>query len=390
MYPKYPLDAHTAAAKLVHTAVHRFQDASENLTDKAQVDAAYRKAFGPLQKILQKITGDSGAEHNYQHVWERISSRPSTERLLGAALLTQAVSEFEVLVGRLIRGVLEANPQILLGNERKFTLRDLETFDSIEGVRTSLAEDAADRIQRQGFVAWMTWFQSQLKIEIPGVFADAHELTEVFQRRHLMVHNGGIVNESYRTNLEGSPSLPEDGTRLNVSRAYLAHSIDLLEAAGVKIAAAAAFKYADDVDGRTASEEQLDRACFEALQRERWAVASDLSGWLIPRVRDNPARMRLQVNNWVARTALFGPESIAPEVESWDTRSLEDQYKLAKLALLGELQQAVELATVMIKAGSLSEVGWRTWPLLAVVREHAEATGAGLPSSDTWNTSHAH
>lgn len=389
--PLFTAEHNAAAATLIHRAVHSYMDARRSLTDptRADMDRVYHECFDHLESELEKITGDPTANHRYQHVWEKISSRPPVGKVLGSALLMQAVSGFEVLVADLVRGVLAAKPQILLDTNKQYKLRDLQAYSTIAELQETIAEEIADQTLRAGFDAWMTWFEANLKVAIPGVFQDSVQLTEVFQRRHLFVHNGGVVNDSYLAKLGDLKDPPETGASLRVTNAYLAESIDCLDAAGLKLSAAAAVKLGVGED-RTHAEEVMDHLCYEALQRGQYAVVVDVASWLIPLVQDEPARIRLQVNKWLAAKNLNGVESVRADVEAWDTRALEDNYKLAKLSLLEDLDGAVKLVKVLIDRGDLSEAEWRSWPLLSPVRTHAVATGADLPDTKGWDLGHEH
>lgn len=388
--PQYTETHHREAARIIHAAVHSYMDARKGLESETdeKLDAIYRQSFGPLQDELENLTGDPGANSHYRQVWNTISSRPSTQRLLGSALLMQAVSSFEVLVAQLVRGVLAANPAILKASEKSFKLRDLDPYESVADLREAIAEEVADQTLREGFRGWMTWFEAKLKVEVPGVLSGAQELTEIFQRRHLFVHNGGVVNRAYLEALHGSSGLAEEGSQLAVTRKYLLGAIDLLEGSGLKLVAAAALKYATE-DERVAVEEALDRICYEALQRGQHDVVENLGGWLQRFVEDEPSKVRIQVNCWLASKSARGVESVADEVARWDTRALSDDYKLAKLALLDELDGALALAKRMLESGHLHEVSWRSWPILERVRAHAEAIDADVPDPTSWRTGHS-
>jgi hypothetical protein len=376
IFPADSEEQHREAGKLVHEKIHRMMHAvysieEANRTDEA-VSATQEKYFAELRSELLSLTGRPEDYGRYAHVWNRVQARPGGAHVLRASLLMSAVSYFEVLISAIVRAQLTLRPEILRSDEQKYSMRDLEAFTTIEQFREHCSEKMADSLLRGGFEDWMEWFSKRHKLQVAGV-TDSVDIVEIFQRRHLLVHNGGVVNGLYLTKVQGVQDVPAVGERLRVNAKYLQHALDLLTAAGVKLVAALFGKLFDDADGRETVDHHLSNMTFGLLVSGRYAVVSDVSKWHLTIVQDAQSRLVAMVNHWLAEKHLHGVETIRAEVAAWKIGTLADRYKLAKLALLDRNEEAFVVVKRLLDSQEMSPNEWRGWPLLEGVREYAES-----------------
>lgn len=388
MWPQLDVDHNRRAARMIHKSVHRFMDLEVD-GDSDDYAQAYGEIFQSLEADLIKMTGNENAELYYRTTWNRITTRPSLERVLGSSLLMRIVSDFEVLVAGLVRAILAQRPEILRASDRSYSFRELDQFESLQEFREAVAEEIADGLLRGGFKDWMAWFGTKLHVEVPGVVDAGPEFLEVFQRRHLFVHNAGVVNSAYLRNTRGMDSQPKEGEELTVTHEYLARAADLLEAAGVKLGVATTLKFAPRESTRRTVEGQIENLTYQTLRRARYSVVEDVLDWYLPKVEDEVTRLSMRVNLWVSRKHRLGLESVRSEINEWDTRALDSRYRLVKFALLDQNDEAVNLAVELYRRGSLDAASWATWPVLAGVRVRARELQAELPIEAGWRT-HRH
>ncbi|ALE06951.1 hypothetical protein AL755_18285 [Arthrobacter sp. ERGS1:01] len=226
----------------------------------------------------------------------------------------------------------------------------------------------AEVLLRGGFDDWMEWFGKKRNIKVPGVTEDAGALVEIFQRRHLLVHNGGVVNKFYLSKVSG-PELPVLGDRLHVGTQYLENSVDELTVAGVKLSFSLLQKMApNEVDLEELSH-RLEHLSFDLLSAGYFRPVFSLNDWHLGFVKDSERRLIVMVNKWIAMKKMGLAERVCIEVAEWDTATLSGTYRLAKLALIDDNAAAYSLVKAMISAGELRRESWRDWPLLEGVRE---------------------
>lgn len=376
--PALQADQHAAAAAVARSAFDRIENAlveaeqaaGEKLDPEA-VKTVYGRTFSELQREITEHVGDPAAFVYYLSAVAQAKGRPPRLEILYASLLITAVSNFEVLVAGSIREFLRTKPEAMRASEATYTLAEIEGFETLAEFREYCRERYAEGILRGSFEDWMAWFGKSLKIRLEDITDQPFVLREVFQRRHLFVHNGGEVNRLYLLKLPELGEPPSIGSTLKVSAAYLAQAVDGLVAAGTLLVAFTMKKLVRSADPKHPADELVDTTAYDALKQGRYAITISLTSAMIDDCGSDYTRLVMTVNRWIARKRLQGLEAIRPEVEEWQTSALQPRFELAKLALLDKTDAAIALAKKLIDLGDLPVEAYRTWPLLAECRDQA-------------------
>jgi len=346
-------------------------DVSETESDDAPVDAV--DAPKSRWDDLLALFSDPKEVPSYIVSWARARNRTPRVSLLNDALLTTAVAGFEVLVAKTVREFFRLRPQALRTDEFRYSLSDIEGFQSLDEFRDSCAERISESLLRGGLDDWMEWFQKRLKISIADVSPNPVELREVFQRRHLLVHNGGEVNRLYLIKMEGMADPPELGDRLIVDSHYLQAAIDKLSVAGVLLISRVMRSVVATQGDRHPADGLVQDQAFESLQNGRHHITIALVDATLDSCLSDYLKLTMKVNRWIAIKEQRGLREIETEVRVWQTEALQPRFELAKLALLDQHEAALELGRKLIASSDLSIEEWTTWPLLTGVRGY-EAT----------------
>jgi hypothetical protein len=152
------------------------------------------------------------------------------EELLLRSLLTVAVASFETMLANVVRQHFVLFPEALRGREKEFSLSDLEEFDSVADARAAAITRRVDVFMSQSLEHWSRWSEKTIGISLDAAAMDWGRLVEIFQRRHIVVHNASRASRRYIAHLATSSDLPAIGTRLPVTREYLATALDELDA----------------------------------------------------------------------------------------------------------------------------------------------------------------
>lgn len=211
LFPERPVGNHRPAAELVHRMIHERMDAtSADPVAGTQPDPEFlvTRWSERLTDQIVAITGDPDDYWRYSEVWSRVTVSKWGSEVLQSSLLMSAIADFEVFIARYVRSVLELRPEILRASDRKYTYRELEAFSSIDEARAKCAQDLVDGLLRGGYEDWTAWLQKQ-GVSVAGVTQDpSRSIIEAFQRRHLFVHNGGVVNEYYLAKVDNVKAPP--------------------------------------------------------------------------------------------------------------------------------------------------------------------------------------
>ncbi|MGW0054387.1 hypothetical protein [Nocardia nova] len=386
-FPDAPKEQHSKAATIILDNVRQTVKERKELTENGASDEEIVKIKGDLDDRLRaqliSLTGKPEYYHLYAIVWTAVNSRRGGAMTLRASLLMSVISDFEVLVAALVRAVLEIHPEILRSNDAKFSMEDIENFHSIDEFRRHCAEKMADGLLRKGFDDWMQWFR-KLKLSVPGVTDCPVELIEIFQRRHLLVHAGGVVNESYLAKVGSIVDRPKVGDILHVNKDYLRKSIDILMSSAAKLSSGAAMKFVSSEGAKERIDRSIYLVSYDLLLRKEYSVVEKLNEWHLGFLEDADDRLVSTVNLWLSKKKLYGIEAIKTSVEEWDVKSLAKRYLLVKLALLDIDEEAYKLAMKMLESEELTVESWRRWPVLENVRAYESSLGGEPIGGERW------
>lgn len=376
LFPTRPAEHHGAAARLVHDKVHQLMDRRKELgadassEDRKELQEAWASE---LKQDIAELTGNPADFWVYSEVWSRVSSSRWGSHVLMGSLLTTAIADFEVFISRLITAILTARPQILGESGRTYTLAEIRRFDDIAAVEKAAIADYADSQMGGGYESWAEWL-SKRGIEVGGVTRKIDGgLIEAFQRRHVLVHNGGAIDNDYVRKVTGTKR--KVGDPVEVRAQYLDRTLTLLSTAALKLTFATMrhfFSMDDDVL-RGQLERAMEEQTFNLLFHGRDGVVVDFETWAIPVRTDGGGKLRAQVNCWLARKRLSGIADVQDEVEAWDTKPLSGEYRLVRLALLDRNGEAHEMARRLIDSGDLSPLAIKKWPVLEGLRVYDAA-----------------
>lgn len=293
-----------------------------------------------LQFVHDMATGITGSNHE----------------TLRKSLLVTAVSNFEILFGRLVQEVYKVNKAALNDSDYSFSLQELAQFRTLEDAREFLIERRVSALMRESVDGWEKWLGKAVKgASMAGTPVNWPVTREVFARRNLLVHNGGIVNRIYLSTvsrLDGSPnSGVEVGDILEVDAEYFSTAVENLLALGVVVTADVACRLSKD-----SARELHGGLLFDAdmaLKRGAWHASLAISKYLLSCQLRRMSQLRAQLINWVARKKIHGLDDIRSEVEDWDTGGLADKVSHYKDVLLGDKGKAIEKVEELISRKEL-------------------------------------
>jgi hypothetical protein len=338
--------------------------ADTDMTTRLVLDEASEKLFEEI------FHGDRHALGSFVRGIQNAFSGPSRTSIVFNSLLVMAVSAFEVLVAGVMARFFIAHPQAMSTDRKEFSLDDIYLFESSEDAADQLLAQRVDSAMEGGLDAWSVWFQNHCKADLAELAIDWQATREIFQRRHVVTHTGGLVSSAYlaKVSFPSGTKRPTRGERLTVDEAYLENAFDQLDALGSALAALAWGTW--HPDQRDVSAQQLVTRSYQAMMLNRWRVSQKLAGLheLIQCAEDT--RHALRCNCWLSEAERAGYPSIAESVRKWDASAIAGRFKLARLVLLQDLEQASKLVPTLLSTEEITPGEVREWPILRTLREH--------------------
>ncbi|WP_144316961.1 hypothetical protein [Streptomyces sp. sk226] len=369
------LDSHSERSSTLKNAMATLSEGSVNKIGKAfeEYDALSKEGSedGPnfMEIMWNGIKGEPWGPAFMSRLHETLQRPPRLPIFLQSTMVS-LVSNFEVLFSSLVADYYEITPQALEAASRdkgkEFSLRELKEMDTLSDAIDIAIGRRVDELMFGSFTDWKKFFSGKMNLDFEDYAINWDSLQEIFQRRHVIVHNGGRVSLRYLRNV--APQYAADvkvGDALRIDQKYVEQAADELLAFGFLLSMAMGIKLAKQELLHFNS--RLHTFTYRNLVRKRYRVVEKCAnfGEKISAGMDDDLTYR--VNKWIAKKGL-GDETVDPEIRDWDTVALDSRYKLAKHCLLGQEAEAMEILESLYASGDLGFEDIIEWPLLQPLR----------------------
>ncbi|MFJ3785768.1 hypothetical protein [Streptomyces sp. NPDC090093] len=312
--------------------------------------------------------------------------RPSRVSFLLESTVISAVTSFEVLFSSLVSAYLKVSPQSLEAlsreKDKEFSLRDLKGLSSIDEAVDLAISRRVDELMFGSMSEWRRFCIEKLNIKFDDLSSDWTAVKEIFQRRHVLVHAGGIASARYVNSIktDDEKTAVTVGQRLQTNHEYVYEALDLILSFGILLASAIGIKFAPSHGKSILS--NLHQLTYKRLLAKDDDFVMHLCSAGEKIAKEHSGKMLFMVNGWIALKRK-NPRKARALVSEWDASALQDRYKLAKMCLLDESEAALDLMKKMYSSGDLSSEDVLEWPLFAEIRALPEYTewskGISLP-----------
>lgn len=356
-------------AEVDESVLDRYFRIFKVLDEADETEAAERKAA--LSEALAEVAQDlpDGAEQTYTNAVLRSLRRSLGARFLHSSLLTILVSELEMFINQLARACFEIRPAAL-GGEKALKWSDISGFVTVNEVRDHLVDETIEDLLHGSMLDWIEFFENRFGIsEVKA--ARSFTASEVVQRRHCVAHNAGLASRQYLDKLARFDLPVEVNDPLDVDSTYLARAADALMLVAYSLVWALGVKLNPEKKPRQQLLTHLTNRTMFLLQEQRYELVRQIvDGAPLSSMKgdDEYSSLVLQVNGWIAAKELGQFESVRAQVEHFPVATRDNTFKLAKLALLDQNEEGLDLAQRMLRDDELKPGYLLTWPLLRGIR----------------------
>lgn len=359
------IDAASRMPEDLPTLISSTRDLIEEIQglSEDQVETAFHRAMDTIFEN-QRVTADKATNS----AAERIRIRRNDLGLQPSQLVT-LVGDFELFVSKVMGLWMQFDSSHIDSRKAEYSFHDLNRAGTIEELRQSMIHDFLDEHMRKSATDWFKLFCAVW--ETQGIYgANDNETIEIFQRRHVVVHHGGLASRQYLKNVKSKSPEINLGDHLHVSLEYVQNAADKLAAVAHSIVLTGLYFSAKSADSRREVEAKAGELTYILLTQHRDAVLNKyISTFEATRMSNEFAREQIRVNGWIAAKRIGKFSEIRDEIEHWDVSAKDSNFKLARLVLLDKIDESVDLIHRMIKANEFSMYALVTWPLFENIRE---------------------
>lgn len=294
--------------------------------------------------------------------------------LLPRMALVTLVSIYDAYLGRLVRSMLKARPEILNASNRQLTFAQITEFADISEAREHLLESEVDSLLRDSHPAQFDWLESKLSMPLRKNLDVWAHFIEVTERRNIFVHCDGIVGKQYQSiclkaGLE-EPSIPAIGEQLSVPPEYFRKACYAMLEIGVMLGQTLWRKLSPSEHDM--ADVSLIDTTYDLLATKDYAIAEKLSRFgALPPIKAASAgnALYLKFNLAVAVKGQKRDDEVKSLLSDIDLSALSHKFQLAAAVLREEWDVAGDLMKRIGKDGELSKADYRDWPLFQWFRK---------------------
>ncbi len=160
---------------------------------------------------------------------------------LRSVILVRLVSEFEVFLISLLREVASISGEVFRKDARlEWERSRVLSFSNMEELKYTFISHDCRTLSSGGFDEIVKYYKKYLSIDIMPPGSKLENVREIHARRHIHVHNGGLVDEKY-THEYGSKE--PIGSVLQISEQYLRAALATFRLMAVHVAREADRKF---------------------------------------------------------------------------------------------------------------------------------------------------
>lgn len=297
--------------------------------------------------------------------------------LVPRSFLVALVSEFDSLLGRLLRTLFLRKPSVLAGSERALTISDLSGFGSIDEARDFLLRKEIEAVIRKSHPDQFSWLEKTFSIRLRKGLPAWQVFVELTERRNLFVHCDGIVSAQYlRVCRENKVNLDPDlqvGDQLSVPTAYFAAAHACLYEIGVKLVHVLWRKLFPDE--RKAADNDLNENVYNLLVHGECSMAATILDFACVTLKKHSSELhrRMFIVNRAQAYKWLGDEDTCRSIlEGEDWTACDRTFGLCASVLRENFQAACEEMKRLGPHGGITEAQFDDWPVFREFRQTTE------------------
>lgn len=393
-YNKKLTEKHGAAFKPLEIAKKKYF--AEDEIEKKQYDDELKKIFDgeieiiPIEKKLNSNLNDieddsdektespiryrlKGDTKAIDIAFDEFAKTKYHKELLYKNSLISLLSTVEWFFSQILHFHYDKFPEAAGIKNKTLTLEDLKSFNSVKDAQDFLIENRIEDILRASIKDWFKVLKDELKLGLGYKDIYENELIEIYQRRNLLVHNGGVINSIYLAKVpENQKGALKIGDVIEIEKKYLENAISKLELIFTLIACEL-WKKLGIEDLNDEKVEILSDFAYKYLKQGEWEI-SYCANFFIMGDKSTPIASRTvaQLNVWLCKKELEGYNSIKKEIEQADYSDKSLLFQVALSALKDDKEFFFNNINQLLKTEELSPANLFEFPIFREMRNSVE------------------
>lgn len=299
---------------------------------------------------------------------------PRNYEILSRSSFLMLNNYFEYLIADLLSYYYNKFKNSLNEKEFKFTLKELNEYDSIEeATKDLIVKEVESLIIEKSFNELLEHFEEKLSISLEKDLIKWDEIIEIRERRHLIVHNSSIVNKKYISRTK-NPFNYQIGDIVHIDKDYFLKSWSQFKLAGQLLIFNCWGNWdKDNVDNAIY---EIMIQTFEDLNSKNYDLVCKTckySEQIEPKNEDQEDYiLRIKVNNAISLKKQNKDNEVKKVLKKIKVGTATPIFKIAHNILSDKHDDLEELFTQAIIVDKLNIDSYLEWPIFDFIRGKEE------------------
>lgn len=326
-------------------------------------------------KIVRIAPKSNQIHKKYVETMTQLSIKIIGGEFVVRSTLMNLISIFEKLFTDIIFHIAEVNPSSLELDKESISFGEINKIKNIKEIKQIILSKIIDDQLRESKDNWFKYIENCTGTKMDFIDKYQKRLTEISERRNIFVHNVGIVNKNYLSNV--SKELINKfkairGKKLKTDSKYLIESIELIEAIGIFMIAKI-WKQFEKKD--TSRADFLNTyVVYPRLQKKVNFVAKHIAEFIM---NDSCAEALshdyAQLNYWLAIKQDGRFNEIKNDIFTVDYTSKAKILQLGLFALQNNKSKFFKLLKELLKSKEIDLKEYEEFPIFADMRKTKES-----------------
>ena len=296
---------------------------------------------------------------------------PRNYEILSRSSFLMLNNYFEYLIADLLSYYYNKFKKSLNEKEFKFTLKELNEYESIEeATKDLIVKEVESLIIEKSFNELLEHFEEKLSISLEKKLIKWSEIIEIRERRHLIVHNSSIVNKKYISRTK-NPFNYKIGDVVNIEKDYFLKSWSQFKLAGQLLIFNCWGNW--DKDNADNAIYQIMTQTFDDLNSKNYNLVCKTckySEQIEPKNEDQENYiLRIKVNNAISLKKQKKDNEVKKSLDNIKVGTATPIFKIAHNILSDKHDDLEQLFTQAIIVDELIIDNYLEWPIFDFVRE---------------------
>ena len=310
-----------------------------------------------------------------EYITTNVKKIEKAEKLFEKQLVVTLVSRFDEFLGKILKLILEKNPEWVISDDKTISYKDLIALKSVDKAIQGIIYKEVEDLLRDSHEKQIQYIDDKLKLGIKENFSKLKEFLEVAERRNLFVHTGGTVSSQYIDKCRSFGCKVEStlGDKLGSNIEYFNSAFLVYFEIGLRIGQASYRRvFEDEIE---IADQALNNLAVKFMNLGEYSLAETITEFdlAIPeklRSSDTEFLYFAKINRAVSQK--FQEKDFEKGLSEDPWKVFHPKYALSIHVLREEYSAAAKLMKSDEIKSSVGQGGLRAWPVFKLFRETDE------------------